>query len=32
MQKNKNPTRNREDRNSAAVGCRFDYKLTVTIF
>ena len=33
MVKKKNPTRNREkDRNFATVGCRFDYKLTVTIF
>ena len=32
MQKKKNPTRNRENRNSATVGFRFDYKLTVTLF
>ena len=32
MVKKKNPTRNREDRNSATVGLRVDYKLTVTIF
>ena len=32
MQKNKNPTSNRENRNSATVGFRFDYKLTVTLF